>query len=520
MDVVATWTGELAGTLRAAGRMTIEEFAARLGVSGRVISKWEADPAFVPPIAMQQVLDVTLEQAPDRVKARFNMLRTAPGEGLSAAETRLTADRHISAALNWIDAHSDWTPGTARRKTARHLAALDPRDLQDRGHGRGKVTRLQVAEALGGYYGLPLDSAALYQCCCEGRELKTSILTRPDWLDLQIPLRSARGSISLAAEAGLPAPELDPVAADAAARRVAEAVATSARLVNAPIYHLVEAKASPGDLSGSMGITEFVHYALTMDLLETELVDALASGRPTAPGALPLRDRYLPDTGSVLDLRGRLCAGGALALFAIARPAHLSPRRAPDYVLLVQERSGSVLNSASRLAVIPKAFHGPMSDPGSDTALAATLERELEEELFGRDEVDSTHEAQRRADPMHPSLLSGPMSWLMGHEDAWDMECTGYGLNLVSGNYEFASLIAVHDDQFWERFGGHIQANWESSGLRPYSSLDPDLLRHVCCDPAWSNEGLFAFLQGLRRLASIGGHRVDLPSITITETTA
>ena len=49
------------------------------------------------------------------------------------------------------------------------------------------------------------------------------------------------------------------------------------------------------------------------------------------PGSLPLRDRYLPDVASVLDVSGRLCAGGALALCAFARPATFYRDRA-DYV--------------------------------------------------------------------------------------------------------------------------------------------------------------------------------------------
>lgn len=52
------------------------------------------------------------------------------------------------------------------------------------------------------------------------------------------------------------------------------------------------------------------------------------------------------------------------------------------------------------------------------------------------------------------------------------MECTGFGLNLVSGNYEFASVIIIDDEEFWLRFGGHIEANWESNCLRQYSSMD------------------------------------------------
>lgn len=75
MEIVATWTGELACTLRAAARETIEEFAARLGISARAVSKWEADPALVPALANQQVLDTALAAAPDDVQARFAVMR-------------------------------------------------------------------------------------------------------------------------------------------------------------------------------------------------------------------------------------------------------------------------------------------------------------------------------------------------------------------------------------------------------------------------------------------------------------
>lgn len=77
MDVVATWTGGLASTLRVAWRMTIEEFADKLGVSVRTISKWEADHDFRPPLSMQQILDAALDQAPADVRTRFHLLRDA-----------------------------------------------------------------------------------------------------------------------------------------------------------------------------------------------------------------------------------------------------------------------------------------------------------------------------------------------------------------------------------------------------------------------------------------------------------
>jgi hypothetical protein len=182
--------------------------------------------------------------------------------------------------------------------------------------------------------------------------------------------------------------------------------------------------------------------------------------------------------------------------------------------LLIQERSGRVVNAAGRLAVIPKAFHQPLIDYADDADPAATLEREMEEELFGRADVDSGYGHQPHGDPMHPSRLSEPMRWLYeAGGDLWRMECTGFGFNLVSGNYEFSSLIVIEDEEWWAKFGGQVEANWEAGGLRRFSTQDRQDLAALARDRRWSNEGLFAYLQGLRRLAHIGGNRVDLPDI-------
>lgn len=216
------------------------------------------------------------------------------------------------------------------------------------------------------------------------------------------------------------------------------------------------------------------------------------------------------------NLNERLCAGGPAALFVAARKHSRRRPAQPDYVLLVQNRSARTLNANRRLAVIPKAFHQPLVDLTEDTLISATIEREMEEELFGREDLDDAR-AQLRADPLHTTRMSAPMRWLAEHPDptAWRIECTGFGLNLVSGNFEFASLIVVEDDEWWDRFGGAVEANWEAEGVRRYSTLDRQGIARLVQDDTWSNEALFALLQGLRRLAETGGARVDLPPITL-----
>lgn len=478
---------------------------------------WHQKPDLRPRPEMQQILDSALDQAPQAVKDRFATVSGgAKAASNSAADQRLAADRHIGAALEQLDQDAGWDPGTARGEVSARRAGLDVRDLQDRASRRRRVGQRQIADALAGYY-LGTSGAPVHGCygarIGDGKEIVTSVLTQLGWLDLACSLAGDTDGLRLARDSASSDRAMDDRAAAAAAQRLAETLVAGTRLIDMPLYRLLTISPGDGSISGTLGVTRFVRYALTLDMLEGELADALAEGREVRPGSLPLRDRYLPDLQSVLDISERLCAGGVLALCAIARRA--SPYRGPaDYVLIVQERSGQVLNAARSLAVIPKGFHQPMTDYAADARIGATLRREMEEELFGRQEADCTAPVGSIADPMHPERLSEPMRWLMSHPDLHRLECTGFGLNMVSGNYEFASLIVIDSEEFWSEHGRDIEANWESLSLRQYSSLDSDALAELAGDPAWNNESLFAFAQGLRRLSETGDDRVDIPPIT------
>jgi hypothetical protein len=96
-------------------------------------------------------------------------------------------------------------------------------------------------------------------------------------------------------------------------------------------------------------------------------------------------------------------------------------------------------------------------------------------------------------------------------------------VHVSGGSCTVADLCAAHLDarilillcRPSDRFGGQIEACWESSSLRQYSSLDGGSLAALADDAGWSNEGLFAFLQNLRRRRQVGGDRVDVPVIGV-----
>ncbi|CAM3408436.1 transcriptional regulator [Kibdelosporangium persicum] len=468
----------------------LQRLASGVGPKGRPLG--EVRPATAR--LLEKIFDLSIEE-----------LLSPPRSEEPAVRVEVDVDR-LGGAFDWLDARVGWLPESSQWEVTSRLASVDTDALHDRMVRRARVGRSQLARALGEYYD-PADEYGLYGVRVEDRELVTSIVTRSEWVDLSTPLvpENERFDLVTTSAAG------GDVDVRYAVNRLAEAAALDVRMTDLPIYRLLDVTVQSGEVSSTVTLSSFAEYALSMDLLEGEFVDSLAGQR----GKLPLRDRYLPDMAAVLDLPRRLCAGGTLALCAIARPA--DPYRGPaDFALLVQERSATVLNGARRLSVIPKAFHQPLKDSRADARISATLLREMEEELFGRAEVDGTVGGHRLAAPMHPSRLSEPMRWLMEVDGRLRMECTGFGLNLVSGNYEFAGLVVIDDEEFWTRFGGHVEANWEAVGLRVYSSLDADLVGELVADESWSNEGLFAFLLGLRRLSELGGERVRLPKLTAT----
>ena len=137
MTAVTRWTGQEARALRDALRLSIRDFADRLGVAARTISNWESAGIHIRPRPdMQAVLDTALARASGAERDRFAslLLDGEPAEALpaSAAEPglgspSLTADdlARITAAIEDARRYFDCDAVGQFRNRLRTLARDD-----------------------------------------------------------------------------------------------------------------------------------------------------------------------------------------------------------------------------------------------------------------------------------------------------------------------------------------------------------------------------------------------------------
>lgn len=232
METATGWTGETACALQAALRMSNETFARHLGLSLRTVAGWHEKPEGRSRPESQQLLDAAFARADSGVRDRFAMLCGEPAlhasgdvepEALAvdkvraAAEHRLAADPNIGQALARLDDLAAWQPGTARSQVAARITQLDRRDLLDRADRRSRIGQPAIAEALAGYYRDMAEGYGRYHACLPGGPIMTSVLTHPDWLDLECPLTAGNDRLTFTRTGDDRVAALDTTAAAAAA---------------------------------------------------------------------------------------------------------------------------------------------------------------------------------------------------------------------------------------------------------------------------------------------------------------
>lgn len=91
MTMVQQWSGREVRALREARRMSVRDFAAHLGISDRMVSKWEKGGETIHPRPINQAaLDTSLKQADEDVRARFTRAlgRSEPLDTSTVDESR------------------------------------------------------------------------------------------------------------------------------------------------------------------------------------------------------------------------------------------------------------------------------------------------------------------------------------------------------------------------------------------------------------------------------------------------
>jgi transcriptional regulator with XRE-family HTH domain len=174
LPLVPTWTGVEVRLLRVAKRMSVREFAAYVGVSARMVGRWEAGGADVVPRAFnQQSLDICLERCTVEERGRFVLQihgSTSVGPGgrcvvivqrcLQRSDMRQAlADRDIASVYRILNAH-----GISQREIAA-MTGQSQSEISEILAGR-KVIAYDVlaraADGLGiprGYMGLAYDAS-------------------------------------------------------------------------------------------------------------------------------------------------------------------------------------------------------------------------------------------------------------------------------------------------------------------------------------------------------------------------
>jgi transcriptional regulator with XRE-family HTH domain len=172
--LVPTWTGVEVRLLRAAKRMSVREFAAYVGVSARMVGRWEAGGADVVPRAFnQQSLDICLDRCAVEERGRFVLqmhgsMSVGPGgrcvvivqRCLQRSDMRRAlADRDIASVFRILNTH-----GMSQREIAA-MTGQSQSEISEILAGRRVIAYdvlARVSDGLGiprGYMGLAYDAS-------------------------------------------------------------------------------------------------------------------------------------------------------------------------------------------------------------------------------------------------------------------------------------------------------------------------------------------------------------------------
>jgi hypothetical protein len=224
-----------------------------------------------------------------------------------------------------------------------------------------------------------------------------------------------------------------------------------------------------------------------------------------APSVLPIRADYLPNISSLVDFSSRICAGGVLIMFALARG---EPHN--DFYFPVQRRASNISDGRGSFALVPQAFHQPGVGLPDEVHFYWTAYREIFEELFEGEEVEKENHHL-----IHDWYfdVSQPMQYFREHEGAFDEKLVGFGIDANSGNYLLPIVFLVRDTWYWKTFSQEMKKNWEIANIEWISTKDQNRILEILKYGNWTNESLYGLITGLNYLKRTEPRKVDLPDI-------
>ncbi len=407
------------------------------------------------------------------------------GKALAKAASILNIDvQELSAAL--VEARQQPEHGVQARR-APVPSGLKMQLLNSHYHSAGAVRRGPLTP---------------YSVSVDGTTLIAEVAIRRDWIDLCIPLGGEEEQCSYVETPPFKASGKAPV------RHVAELLAALERkrptLWDAPTFNLTDLRLTHGELEASFSLDSYIAFRLTFGLLNEEIEQALEPSGITdssqnAGASLPLRDLLLPDLDALIDFPGRPRPGGGGVLFCYTRPD--SPN---DFEFLIQRRSPAVGDNPERFCTVPHGFHQPFREPlmppppAAELRLSRTMHKQLYKELFGGTEAVRD---PRWLVPEWIYAQSQPLEWLLKNRTNYAYECVAFGVNIIHGTYEFSTLLAIENPEFYAKFWREMQDCWERTNIQPFSTHDPVQLTGMLKRFDWSSVSPFVLVEGLKRLA-------------------
>jgi hypothetical protein len=363
------------------------------------------------------------------------------------------------------------------------------------------------------YPDIDLSRRGLYRCkfAVDDEVISADIVSEKSWLGVKLPLENEQNHYRLVSNKL----ERMNISEIEAAKLLLAFERRNVKIYNEPIFSLQEIHLG-SKLSVSFSLAHYFDYKFKFGLLEDELVQALVDSELSLANAINKRDRefqlrneILPDANAVAEFSKRICAGGANILLAFRRPAPYD-----DFIFLIKKRSQQVSSGRGVLGLVPTGCHQPITvaTASQEVSLTSTIYREIFEELFGGDEVNT--EKNHLAPDWYMDYPQ--LDWFRKNKNQFVLEVTSFGLNLLEGTYEFGILFAIEDPSYWSQFGRTIVTNFEVLDYEtpPISTrIDSARLATILRNPMTADVSVFSLAHGLHRLKDLHPSRVKLPRI-------